>query len=265
MTRCGWLFLAHLALFAIPAIAAAQEPSAEETSAEGTSADEIARCEDFGLDDAEVTARIHDIRGRIAHHEPDMRHWLTAFAVLQGALLVGQLVLAFTASSDDARWDSIIGAISSGLGVGTLFTSYPPLLGAGGTLDAMPEDTPEQRLAKLVRAEQLFRQSAEAVSFVRGPLASLASAAYVVAAASVLVGLGRTTGAYVLAAGGVVLGQGRLLVHPDGILHEWRRYRFVHADAGCAPPSAPTSPSVAWRLAPAAMPGGGGLGLSLTF
>lgn len=254
--------MAILALFAIPASVAAQERSP----------DEVARCEGFALDDTDVTARIHDIRARIEHHEPDMRHWLTAFAVIQGALLIGQLVLAFTAPEDPlrwdrgARWDGIVGAISSGLGVLTLFTSFPPLIGAGGALDAMPEDTAEQRVAKLVRAEQLLRQSAEAVSFVRGPLASLASAAYVGVAASLLATtFQRTTGAYVLSAGGVVLGQGRLLLHPDGILHEWRRYRFQHPDAGCAAPATASTARLDWLLGPAAMPGGGGIGLSLRF
>lgn len=245
-----------LLLIATPGLARGQDVGADET----------ARCADFGLDDAEVTTRLHDIRARIEHHEPDMRHWLTAFAVLHGALLGGELVLGFTASSDGPRNEAILGAISSGLGLATLLVSFPPLIGAGGTLDAIPEATPEERVAKLVRAERLLRQSADAVSFVRGPVASLLSTGYVIVMASLLATVfQRTTGAYILAAGGVVLGQGRLLLHPDGIMHEWRRYRFQHADAGCAPTLSVATAAIAWQLMPTAMPGGAGLGFSLTF
>jgi hypothetical protein len=229
--------------------------------------DDSTRCEGFGLDDAEVTARLHDVRARIARNEPDVRHWLAAFSVLHAALLGGEMVLGFTASSDGGRVDAVIGAISSGLGLATLLISFPPIVGAGGTLDDMPEDTPEQRLAKLVRAERLLHDSADATSFVRGPVASLLSAGYVAVAASIqIVGFGREVGGYVLMAGGIVLGQGRLLLHPDGTLHDWRRYRFLHPDAGCEPSvRASGAAPVAWRLLPTAMPGGAGLGLTLTF
>ncbi len=256
MALRGLLLSASLAVLAAAAPALAQEPSEAE----------IARCQDFGLDDADVTARIHDIRARIEQHEPAMRHWLTAAAVLHGALLGAELVLGFTANGDGPRNEAIIGAISSGLGLVTLFTSFPPLVGAGGQLDAMPEDTPEQRLSKLVRAEAILHASADGVSFVRGPVASLLSAGYVAVVASLLATVfQRESGAYVLAAGGVVLGQGRLLVHPDGILHEWRRYWFLHPDAGCEPVVRPTSIALNWSVGPAAMPSGGGLGLSLSF
>ena len=237
--------------------------------AQDTSEAELARCADFGLDDAEVTARLHDVRARIEQHEPAMRHWVTAVGAIHGALVIGELVLAFTASGDGPRTEALIGAISGGLGFVTLLTSFPPLVGAGGSLDAMPEQTPEERLAKLVRAEEILRRSADSVSFVRGPIASLLSAGYVIVVSSLLATVfQRTTGAFVLAAGGVVLGQGRLLVHPDGILHEWRRYRLLHPDAGCEPASpaaAHASLGVGWQLGAAPFAGGGGIGFSLTF
>ena len=115
-------------------------------------------------------------------------------------------------------------------------------------------------------AGPIYPGRADGVSFVRGPVASLLSAGYVAVVASLLATVfQRESGAYVLAAGGVVLGQGRLLVHPDGILHEWRRYWFLHPDAGCEPVVRPTSIALNWSVGPAAMPGGGGLGISLSF
>lgn len=226
------------------------------------------RCEEFGLDDAEVTARLHDVRARIERHEPDMRHWLTAFGVLHGAMLGAQIVLAATANSDGPRVESIVGSVSSLLGLGTLLVSFPPLVGAGGQIDAMPEDTPEQRVAKLVRAEELLRRSAEASSFVRGPVASLLSAGYVMASSAfIMLGFDRIAGGYTLMAGGIVLGQGRILLHPDGIIHEWRRYLHLHPDAGCTAPvnPGPQAGISSWTVAPVGVPAGAGLGLTLTF
>ena len=193
---------------------------------------------------------------------------MTVAGELHGVSLGAQPVLGYTATIERVRNDELVGDISSGLGYVTLLTSFPPLLGAGGSLDAMPKDTPKQRLAKLVRAEQLLRASADSVAFVRGPLASLLSAGYVAAVAGLLIGVNFPnggSGAFVMAAGGVVLGQGRLLLHPDGILHEWRRYRFQHPDAGCAAPTAPPAVAMRWDLAPTVLPEGGGLAFSLSF
>ena len=229
-------------------------------------AQDDARCVDVAApSDSEVTARIAELRALVASHEPDMRHWFSAFSVIFATLMGGELTVALTAADEGPRIDGIVSTVSLGLGLITQLVTFPPLLGVGGTLDAMPESTPEERVAKLARAEAMVARSAEAVRFGRGPLGPSLSGLYSIAANTfLLVGFSRTVAAYIGVAGGLVLGQGRILVMPDGIDRAWRAYQRRYPDAGCAPGAAPsTTPAIA--VTPAAFPAGAGLSLSLTF
>jgi hypothetical protein len=223
-------------------------------------AQDDARCDDVP-DDGEVRARIAEARGAIAAHEPDMRHWWTAFLIVHGVMGGVQLTLFGSAAEDGPRADFGMQALSSFLAMATLLISTPPLLGAGGTLDGMPEDTETARLTKLESAEALLRRSNDAVSFVRGPISSLRTTSYGEAASLVLLlAFNRPSAAIVLAAGSALLGQGRLLLHPWGIRDAWRAYQRRHPDAGCDW-AAPAAPALAWSIAPFGM----GMSLSLRF
>jgi hypothetical protein len=254
-----WLRAAcvSLVLAIVPSSASAQDPDTE-----------AARCMDFGADDVEVTARIADIRARIALHEPDTRHWWTAWSTIFAGLMGVELTIAVTAADDGPRIDGIVSTISLALGLATQLIAYPPLLGAGGQLDALPESTPDERLAKLVAGERLLRRSAEGVRFSRGPIGPILSGLYSIAANTLLiVGFGRTVAAYIGVIGGIILGQGRIILQPYGIDREWRTYQAAHADAGCEASSAGMAPasSVDVRVLPTTTMGGAGLSLSLTF
>lgn len=252
---------------ALPTIAHAQD---------GAAPSEDDRCDEYGGSDADVSARIADVRASIGRHEDDMRHWWTAFLTLHTVMMGASLTLAITAPDDGptasgslasavaphgGRIELSVQALSSFLGLVTLLTSTSPLLGAGGQLDSMPDSTPEERLAKLAVAESLLRRSADGVSFVRGPVSSLLSSGYGLAASLTLVGLGRTLGPILLAAGSSVIGQGRILLHPWGIRDEWRRYSRAHADAGC-PPVPPSAEMLSARTAPRWSLGAFGAGAS---
>jgi hypothetical protein len=209
---------------------------------------------DEAPDDRAVRARLDEVRAAIASHEPDMRHWWSAFLIVHGVLGGVQLTLFVSAPDDGPRADFGMQALSSFLGMATL-------LGAGGTLDAMPEDDEEDRLVKLTSAEGLLRRSADAVSFVRGPLSSLLTTGYGEAASLVLLlAFGRPSASILLAAGSALLGQGRLLLHPWGIRDAWRDYRRRHLDAGCDWSARP-APALAWSFTPF----GAGLGFQLRF
>jgi hypothetical protein len=227
---------------------------------------ETARCAEFGDEDDAVAARLADARAAIGRHEDDMRHWWSAFLVLHSVMMGASLTFALTAPDDGARAELSVQAISSGLGLITLLTSTSPLIGAGGHLDSLSESTPDDRLRKLVEAESILRRSADGVSFIRGPLSSVLSGGYGLAASlTLLLGFQRTTGAILLAIGASVIGQGRLLLHPWGIRDERRRYRRAHEDAGC--PLPPPPPEVlSARLAPRwAFTFGAGLTFHLAF
>lgn len=249
-----------LVCLALIAVATSRPVRAQDVEAEA------ARCAEFGDEDDAVAMRLADARASIGRHEDDMRHWWSAFLALHAVMMGASLTFAITAPDDGGRIELSVQAISSGLGLITLLTSTSPLIGAGGHLDSMPEGTPEQRLAKLVEAESLLRRSADGVSFIRGPLSSVLSAGYGLAASlTLLLGFQRTVGALLLAAGSSVIGQGRLLLHPWGIRDEWRRYRRLHGDAGCALPP-PSAEILAARVAPRwAFSFGAGISFHLSF
>jgi hypothetical protein len=198
------------------------------------------------LSDDQVSSRLREVRAYFEQHEPDTRHWATAFLSLHLAMTGVQLSLAFTADNDGARADGWTGTVSSALGVATMLISWPQILGAGGEVDGMPTDTPAERRWALARAEQRFRRAADQVGFVRSPFTTTLNALYVGAAGSfVLLGWGRVTGGFLLAVGGSVLAQGRVLLFPYGIRDAWRRYLREHPDAGCDPGPPPArGPSV---------------------
>lgn len=230
-------------------------------------ADEIA-CPVEAPSDDEVQRRLRWLDARFADTEDDVRRWFGAFVILHGLLTGVQLTLALATPDDDARIDFIVNTTGSGLGLLTLLISTPPILGAGEMMRGLPRATPEERLASMRVAEARLLRSAEASGFVRGPLASLASTAYVAAAAMTLLFLDRTTGAMVHAAGGTILAQGRLLLHPTGAIDAWRVYSRHHPDAGCTPEgaSARYDDGVRFALSPAGLaPGGVGLALTLAF
>lgn len=241
-----------LVLVISPAAVRAQDAAAE-----------AARCEEFGDDDASVRSRLADARAAIGRHEDDMRHWFSAFLVVHSVMMGASLTFAITAPDDGARIELSVQALSSFLGLATILINTPPLVGAGGRLDGMPEGTPEERLLKLVQAETLLRSSAESVSYVRGPVNSLLTSGWGLASSlTLLIGFQRVTGSILLAIGSSVIGQGRILLHPWGIRDEWTRYQRAHADAGCSLPT-PTE-VLAARVAPRWSFGAFGPGVSFT-
>ena len=212
--------------------------------------------------DAEVRQRLAVLREHVRQEEPAARRWFTSFAVLHSSMLAASVILATSADTDEGRQiDLTVGAISSSLALITLLTTMPPLMGAGGTLDGLPRETPEQRLHAMREAEDILRRDSNAVEFVSSWLPATGTALYTVAAATtLLVGFDRWGGAFSHVLGGIVLGHGRLLLRPTGSRSRWRRYRRQYADAGCERVVA-SGPQPSFRIGAA----GPGLGFSLRF
>ena len=202
-------------------------------------------CPDVAPDDAEVTRRLDWIERVIDRDEDDVRRWYAAFVVAPALLAGVNVGLAFAADAgsnldQEAWWHSkatpfVVNATGSTLGLITILASTPPILGAGDFMRSLPRGTPGERLVSLREAEHRLRRDHDAVAFVRGPLASVASALYVGAASSLLLALDHTVPALLHAVGGTILAQGRLLLHPTGPLEAWRTYASRHPDAGCDP------------------------------
>ncbi|MBX3270189.1 MAG: hypothetical protein KF729_08000 [Sandaracinaceae bacterium] len=193
--------------------------------------------------DVEVRGRLALVRAYVRAEEAPARRWYTTFLFLHGAMAAGSIMLAASGEQNDGqRVDMTVNAISSTLAVLTMITATPPMIGVGGTLDAMPDDSPEQRLAKLRVAEDALRREANAIAFVDSWLPATGTALYTTAASStLLLGFDRLGAAYTTIFGGIVLGHGRLLLRPRGTRGRWRAYRDRFPDAACDEAAAPSS------------------------
>lgn len=227
--------------------------------------------------DDEIVRRLGWIERAVERDEDDVRRWFTAFVVVHALLGGVNAALAFGteagADMDSERWwrspaaPFFVNATGATLGLLTLLLSTPPILGAGDALARLPRGSRAERRIALRLAERRLRRHHDAAAFVRGALASTASALYVAAAGTLLVGLGHSVAGIVHALGGSLLAQGRLLLHPEGPIAAWRAYQSRYPDAGCDPiGDADRDEGVAVEASPAALaPGGWGLAIALTF
>ena len=214
------------------------------------------------LTDEEVSARLREVRNTFEHHEPDMRHWATAFLSPHLTMVAVQASLTATADNEGAIVDGWVGTISSSLGVITMLISFPPLLGSGGMMDDAIVATPRDRRIALARAEQRFRRDSDAVNSARGPVNPILNAVYLGGVGIfTLAGWHRVTGAFITSAGGTVLAQGRALLHPSGIRDAWRVYLRRYPHAACEPDIGTAESSVQVTLVPYGM----GAAISGTF
>lgn len=213
--------------------------------------------------DADVITRLRVLENHVRHEEPLVRRWFMTFAFLHAAMSVAGAMLAAQADSHDIdfRNEMLVNMTSSTLGFLSLIVVGPPLLGAGGTLESMGEETPEARLLKLRAAEDILQRASRSVEFAHGWFPATGSAVYVAGAATtLLVGFGRVNAAYSHSIGGAILGLGRLILRPRGARSAWRRYRRAHPDAPCEE-RVPDGQRASWRV----VPSGFGLGFRVQF
>jgi len=212
--------------------------------------------------DREVSRRLEIVREYIRQSEPPARRWYTTFMLLHATMAVGAGMIAIAADTNEGqRIDMSVNTLSSTLAVLSLVVASPPMMGAGGTVDAMPTDTPAARLRALREAEDILRREANAIDFAQGWLPTTGSVLYTSGAAIVLLtAFDRVSAAFTLAGGGAVLGLGRLLLRPMDARARWRRYSNRFEDAACEDaPAASIEPRLRIGL------NGAGLGVSLTF
>lgn len=213
--------------------------------------------------DAEVRERLSLVGGYVRAEEPGARRWYTTFLFLHGAMAAGAAILAASGDQNEGQQvDMTVNTISSTLAIITMLTATPPLVGAGGTLASMPEETPEQRLAKLREAEDILRRETNAIDFVDSWLAATGTALYTTAASTtLLVAFDRLSAAYTTILGGIVLGHGRLLLRPRGSRGLWRRYRRRYPEAACEEPMPDPLAAPSWTVGPHGL----GVGFTLRF
>lgn len=127
------------------------------------------------LSDSQVTERLGFLKDALVSAQPRAKLWWYSWiAGYSGAALVqGGLAAAnWDKKGEDREFaeDMLVGGATCALGAGGLLISpFTPAYGPAA-LHELPEGTPEERRAKLLRAEELMRECAKREKKGRGPL-----------------------------------------------------------------------------------------------
>jgi hypothetical protein len=219
-----------------------------------------------GPSDADVSARLAYVERALGREERWARVWSYGWLIGFSGLVVGQSVVAITATDDSVRAAAVSGAIKSALGAGVrLFLPFTPA-SAAATLRRAPAATPAERRAKLRLAESLLRQSAAEERFNRSWFPLTAGAAVNLAGAYVLwAGYHRYGSGWFGLGAGVAVSQLQYWTQPTGLMGAWGAYLRAFPSSPALPASTPLpalqKPGMSWSLAPSA----GGAGVQLSF
>jgi hypothetical protein len=180
-------------------------------------------------DDLDVRARLAFIESRLRDGTVTANLWWYGWTVGYSTLALGQGVVALATTSAGLRTDSIVGGVSSALGVIPFFVFPFPARRAARELEPMPEATVDERREKLARAEELLEASAKAETLGR----SLLTHAFVglsAAGIGVILGVGfHRAGSGVLdGVGGIVTGEAQIWTEPTAAIDAWRE---IHGPA----------------------------------
>lgn len=112
------------------------------------------------LPDNEIKERIEYIRNVLEQGKPASKLWWNGWLYGYAAATAGQGAVALATNSLSTRQDMVLGAATTLIGAaGQLAMPMLPSF-APKKLELIPEDTPEERLYKLERAEELFEACA---------------------------------------------------------------------------------------------------------
>jgi hypothetical protein len=112
------------------------------------------------MPDSLVKGRIAAVRESLERGKSGANLWWTGWLAGYGAATVGQGIAAATSGEKRTHQDMALGAATTGLGViGQLIAPMIPA-SALRRFDAFPDTTPDARLDKLARGEDLLRQCA---------------------------------------------------------------------------------------------------------
>ena len=123
--------------------------------------------------DEQVKERLDFLESALVSAQPRAKLWWYGWIAGYSGAALAQGVLAATnwnedKSENEFAQDMLVGGVTCALGsAGLLISPFVPAYGPG-SLAALPEGTPDERRAKLVRAEELLRECAEREKKGRG-------------------------------------------------------------------------------------------------
>lgn len=115
----------------------------------------------IGLPDSLVQERINHIQKMLDEGKPNAKLWWNAWLYGYSAGVVAEGAIFLASDKLETRQDMVLGAATCMFGaVGQLIMPMTPAR-APGKLALVPGETPEQRIIKLEKAEELFKASAD--------------------------------------------------------------------------------------------------------
>ena len=208
-------------------------------------------------DDADVRRRLEHIERHLASEQAPGCRWQWIWTVGQGVLAVAQGVGVFVFTDRATQPGMIVGAITALVG-GVPMVLFPlDACSAPGRLAGMPAGTSAERRARLRRAEQVLRVSAEGEAFGTGWI--VRSLAYVIATgagAALWLGYGQRESAAITFGLDAIGGELQIRTQPVGSVYVWNQYVREHPEAGRTV-SATTLSTLRMALTPAGFTLGG--------
>ncbi len=222
------------------------------------------------IPDDQVQARLDYIQKALAAGQPHARLWFYGWMGGYGVTSAGMLIYSFanwsdvkTVSGKHLPQDAFIGGIGTLIGAGTvLLRPFVPAF-ALGKLNPLPDGTPEERLAKLQRAEDLLQRAAKREKYTRSAMNHVVKLGINAAGsiAGTLIYKRKWTDALL----GFGLSSCVSLIHiysqPTRAIHDWESYEATYlTGGGTAPLPRPEIPATEWTLS--GFPGGFSLSVS---
>ena len=197
-----------------------------------------------GLSNAEIDGRVAFLTERLEDGQRNATFWQEGFTVgwtVGAGLGTAQAVFS---SNSKTRANGIVTAVKAAIGVTRLVVwPHPGRLGAEPIL-AIGGSSRQAKLARLEAGENQLARTKKYASSRTDWLPHVANVGLNLAGGGVLLGVGRTSDALVSAGIGIVFGELLIWSRPARSVQDVEDYRrdFVA--------SVPSTPKVAWRLAP---------------
>jgi len=116
------------------------------------------------VSDDELSRRIDFIQSRLDDGTKNAKRWQYSWLGINGGVAAAQFGLAASQTDEDEKndqYDNIVGGISNVLAVGDLVFNPLDSWNAAGKLQNFPQETDEEKKAKLLFAEQLLKDCAD--------------------------------------------------------------------------------------------------------
>jgi hypothetical protein len=183
-------------------------------------------------------ARLAFITDRLQQGEGAARAWYWTWTAIYGAATIGQAIGFFLSQDLRGQVNWATGTATTLLGtLLMLITDFPAEYGAR-ELSRMPVNTPEQRKAKLKRAEELLEKAAEAETDGRAWYIHLGGAAVSLAGGLILwLAYGFLVDGIINTVAGIAVSELQIWTQPTRAIGDWREYQaqFGGAASGTKP------------------------------